>query len=97
MGPFKEALEPPPLLLLVDTAGADGEERHRLRGLVEGQPPGCPILVLGRGGEPETWRPLVTDLKAHLYITWNPEQATFFRRLAQGLISRHEKKQEGRA
>ncbi len=89
MGPFLEALEPPPLLLLVDTAGADGEERHRLRSLVEAHPPACPILVLGQGGAPEVWRPLVTDLKAHLYITWNPDQATFFRRLVQGLILRH--------
>jgi hypothetical protein len=95
MGPFKEALQPPPILLLVDTVGTDGEERHRLRSLLEAQPPGCPILVLGRGGEAEAWRPLVTDLKARLYITWNPEQATFFRRLVQGLTRRHLKTQEG--
>ncbi len=93
MGPFKEALEPPPLLLLVDTVGIDGEERHRLRGLLEAQPPGCPILVLGRGGDPEAWRPLVTELKAHLYITWNLAQVSFFRRLVQGLILRHGRRQ----
>jgi len=86
MGPFKEALEPPPMLLLVDIAGADGEERHRLRTLLDVQPPGCPILLLGRGGDPETWRPLVTELKARLYLTWNPDQGAFFRRIVLGLI-----------
>ncbi len=95
MGPFKEALEPPPLLLLVDTAGADGEERHRLRGLLEAQPPGCPILVLGRGGDPDSWRPFITELKARLYITWNPDQTPFFRRLVEGLIQRQSGPAEG--
>ena len=91
---YKEALEPPPLLLLVDASGANGEERHRLRGLLEGHPPGCPILVLGREGDPDTWRTLVTDLRARLYLTWNPAQAVFFRRLVLGLIQRHWKQPE---
>lgn len=94
MAAYKEALEPPPLLLLLDISGADGEERHRLRGLLEGQSPGCPILVLGREGDPEAWRTLVSDLKARLYLTWNPTQGLFFRRLVLGLIQRHWKQPE---
>ncbi len=94
MAPYRETLEPPPLLLLVDISGADGEERHRLRGLLEGQPPGCPILLLGREGDPDTWRTLVTDLKARLYLTWNPTQTGFFRRLVLGLIQRYGKRPE---
>jgi len=94
MAAYKEALAAPPLLLLVDASGANGEERHRLRGLLEGQPSGCPILVLGREGDPDTWRTLVTDLKARLYLTWNPAQTVFFRRLVLGLIQRHWKQPE---
>ena len=94
MAPFKEALQSPPMLVLVDTAGADGEARHRLRNLLESQPPGCPILLLGREGDPGAWPALVTDLKAKLYITWNPTQGAFFCRLVQGLIQRHGKHPE---
>jgi hypothetical protein len=93
MAPFKEAMETPPLLLLVDTAGADMEERHRLRNLLEAQPPGCPVVVLGRGGDPELWRPLASELKARLYLTWNPDQGFFFQRVVQGLIQREAKRQ----
>lgn len=94
MASYKEALERPPLLLLMDVSGADGEERHRLRGLLEGQPPGCPILVLGRESDSVTWRALVTDLKARLYLTCDATQTDFFRRLVLGLIQRHWKQPE---
>ena len=86
---FREALSDPPLLILVDTAEADLEERHRLRGLFEAVAPTCPILVLGRGGDPDRWRSLASEIKANLFIEWNPNQSVFFRRLAQGLIRRH--------
>lgn len=95
MAPFKEALERPPLLLLVDTAGSDMEERYRLRSLLEAQAPGCPIIVLGRGGEnPDLLRALVVELKARIFIEWYPDNATFFRKLVMGLIRRHWKGQE---
>ena len=89
MTAFKEDLEAPPLLLLLDLVGADGEERHRIRSLLEAQPPGCPILVLGKDGRPDAWQPLAAELKARLYLKWDPSQAAFFRRVVQGVIERH--------
>jgi hypothetical protein len=98
MAPYKEALEAPPLLLLVDAAGSDMEERHRLRGLLDAQPPGCPVILLGQGGNnPELWRTLVAELKARLFIEWYPENAPFFRKLVLGLIQSHWKRQESQS
>lgn len=85
---FKEAMEQPPLLLVVECAQGSLEERHRLRNLLETKAPMCPVLVLGRG-HGERSRLLAEELKATLHMEWNPAQGLFFRRLVQGLLRRH--------
>lgn len=89
MAAWKEALERPPQLLLIATP-EDAEARHRLRTMLEAAPPACPMVILGRPEAPEEARAWATALRADATFTWNLSQQTFFRRLVQGLIRRHE-------
>jgi len=89
MGPFKEARFQPPLLLLLDAAGASGEDRYRFRTLLEAVPLAGPLVVLGDGKDVEGLRLLALELKATMHLVWNPTQEVFFRRLIRGLIHQH--------
>jgi hypothetical protein len=89
MGPVQETRFQPPLLYLVDAGGADGEDRYRLRTLLEAIPLEAPVVVLGDGQDPAGVQQLSADLKAATQLDWNPQQDVFFRRLVRGLIRRH--------
>lgn len=89
MAPYKQALAQPPLLLLLDGAGMGSEERRRARTLLEAQPPGCPILVLGRGPGHEQARGLAAELKQASFLEWSPGKGAPLRILTQGLIRKH--------
>jgi len=81
--------ERPPLLILLDTAEGDVEDRHRYKKLFEALAPTCPILALGRGEDIDRCRSLATELKATLFTEWKPQQSAFFLRLVQGVIQRY--------
>jgi hypothetical protein len=89
LGPLQDALEEPPLLLLLDAAGTTVETRRRLRALVEALHLQCPLVLLGSGQDAEALRRFATELRAAWSWDWNPSQTPFFRRLVQGIIRRH--------
>lgn len=89
MAPYKTALGQPPLLLLLDAAGMGSEERRRAKTLLESQPPGCPVLVMGRDPENEQGRTLAMELKQANYLEWAPTKGASLRILTQGLIRKH--------
>lgn len=89
MAPYKTALAQPPLILLLDTAGMGAEERRRAKALLEGQAPGCPILVIGRDPGNEHPRTLALELKQASYLEWAPGKGTSLKILVQGLIRKH--------
>jgi len=89
MAPYKAALSQRPLVLILDTSCMGSEERRRTRTLLEAQPPGCPIIVLGRDTENEHPRTLALELKQATYLEWTHEKAGFLRILVQGLIRKH--------
>ncbi|WP_005032983.1 hypothetical protein [Holophaga foetida] len=89
MTPYRTALTQPPLLLLLDTAGMGSEERRRTKALLEAQPPGCPILVVGRDPESDQARTLAMELKQASFLEWNPGKGASLRILTQGLIRKH--------
>ena len=86
MTPLKKSLEPPPLVILLHWAGGGVQQRHLLKNLAETFPAGGMVLVLGNSGEGEGGRQLSAEIKAAAYVDWNPAQATFFKRLLQGLL-----------
>jgi hypothetical protein len=89
MAPFREAmtLQPPQVLLLAVSGGI--EETHRLRALLEGVPPQCPVVALGVGPDLELSRALAAELKATLFLDRHTFQTPFFQRLMLGLIRKH--------
>jgi len=89
MAPLRAAMAQPPLIVLLDTAGMGSEERRRARALLEAQPPGCPVLVLGRDPENDQGRLLATELRQASYLEWAPGKGTTLKILVQGLIRRH--------
>lgn len=89
LAPLKQAMETPPFLLILHLSGEGGEERHRIRTLLESISPQYPRLILGNGQNAEQGRQLAMDVRAGLYWDWDPSKAVFFQRLVKGMIRKH--------
>lgn len=93
MAPLKAALEAPPRMLILDPGPLDSENRRRIRTLLDALEFLGPLVILDRQEDAVELRTFALELKA-VHVAWNPAQGLFFRRLAQGLIRRHEPRKE---
>jgi hypothetical protein len=85
LAPLREALDPPPKLVVLHYPKADLQERFLLKSLAEALPAATPVVVLGAPGI-VGGREFTANLRAATYAEWNPAQAVFFSRLLQGLV-----------
>lgn len=88
MPALKEAFAQKPALVLYHVPSLGLDERRRLKPMVETLQGRVPFLLLGTGIEGGPLLELGTELKAAVSIVFNPERATFFQRLVQGVLRR---------
>ncbi|MDP1831313.1 MAG: PilZ domain-containing protein [Geothrix sp.] len=88
MPALKEACTQKPALVLYHVPSLSLDERRRLKTLVETLQGRVPFLLLGTGVEGGALLELGGELKAAVSIVFNPERATFFQRLVQGVLRR---------
>ena len=88
MAALKEAMNQRPSLVLYHVPNLGLDERRRIKPLVESLHGRAPVLLLGTGVEGGAILELGTELKATVSIVFNPERATFFQRLVQGVLRR---------
>jgi hypothetical protein len=65
------------------------DDRRRLKPLAEVIQGRIPFVLLGTGIEGGPLLELGSELKAAVSIVFNPERATFFQRLIQGVLRRN--------
>lgn len=86
---LKEAMAGHPALVLYHVSALGLDERRRLKSLVEPLQGRVPLLLMGTVGlEGGALLELGTEVKATLSIVFNPDRATFFQRLVQGVLRR---------
>jgi len=88
MSALKDAFNQRPALVLYHVPSLSLDERKRLKTLVEPLQGRVPFLLLGTGVEGGALLELGSELKAAVAIVFNPERATFFQRLVQGVLRR---------
>lgn len=88
MATLKEAMNQKPALVLYHVPSLSLDERRRLKPMVETIQGRAPLLLLGTGMEGGALLELGNELKAAVSIIFNPERATFFQRLVQGVLRR---------
>jgi hypothetical protein len=88
MAALKDAMNQRPSLVLYHVPNLGLDERRRLKPMVETLQGRAPLLLLGTGMEGGPLLELGSDLKATVSIVFNPERATFFQRLVQGVLRR---------
>ena len=88
MAALKEAFALKPALVLYHVPSLSLDERRRLKPMVETLQGKVPFLLLGTGVDGGPLLELGSDLKAAVSIVFNPERATFFQRLVQGVLRR---------
>jgi hypothetical protein len=88
MSALKEAFNQRPALVLYHLPSLSLDERRRLKPMVETLQGKVPFLLLGTGVEGGALLELGGELKAAVSIVFNPERATFFQRLVQGVLRR---------
>ncbi|GLH74108.1 hypothetical protein GETHLI_26100 [Geothrix limicola] len=88
MAALKEALNQKPALVLYHVPTLSLDERRRLKPMVETLQGRVPLMLLGTGMEGGPLLELGSELKASVSIVFNPERATFFQRLVQGVLRR---------
>lgn len=88
MSALKEAFSQKPALVLYHVPSLGLDERRRLKPMVETLQGRVPFLLLGTGMEGGPLLELGSELKATVSIVFNPERATFFQRLVQGVLRR---------
>ena len=88
MAALKEALAQRPALVIYHVPSLSLDERRRVKFMVEILPGRVPSLLLGTGVEGGALLELGSELKATISIVFNPERATFFQRLVQGVLRR---------
>ncbi|HLP30460.1 MAG TPA: PilZ domain-containing protein [Geothrix sp.] len=86
---LKEAFALKPALVLYHVPGLSLDERKRLKTMLEPIQGRVPILLLGTSVEGGALLELGSELKAAVSIVFNPERATFFQRLVQGVLRRN--------
>ena len=89
MSALKEAYNSKPSLVLYHVPDLGLDQRRRLKPLVETFQGKVPFLLLGTGVESGALQELGSELKAAVSIVFNPERATFFQRLVQGVLRRN--------
>jgi hypothetical protein len=88
MSALKEAYNSKPALVLYHVPDLGLDQRRRLKPLVETFQGKVPFLLLGTGVDSGALQELGGELKAAVSIVFNPERATFFQRLVQGVLRR---------
>lgn len=88
VGAVKRLLSAPPLVAILELPQVDTETRRRMRQMVEALALPCPLVIVGRGQDPEAGRTFANELKAALYFDWTPDKAVFAQRLVQGFLRR---------
>ena len=89
MSALKEAYNSKPSLVLYHVPDLGLDQRRRLKPMVETFQGKVPFLLLGTGVESGALQELGSELKAAVSIVFNPERATFFQRLVQGVLRRN--------
>ena len=88
MSALKEAFNTKPSLVLYHVPDLGLDQRRRLKPMVETFAGRVPFLLLGTGVDSGALQELGGELKAAVSIVFNPERATFFQRLVQGVLRR---------
>jgi hypothetical protein len=88
MSALKDAFNQKPALVLYHVPSLSLDERKRLKTMVEPLQGRVPFLLLGTGVEGGALLELGGELRAAVSIVFNPERATFFQRLVQGVLRR---------
>ena len=88
MAALKEALNQRPSLVLYHVPSLSLDERRRIKTMAETIQGRVPFLLLGTAVDGGVLLELGTELKAAVSIVFNPERATFFQRLVQGVLRR---------
>jgi hypothetical protein len=88
MAALKDAMSQRPSLVLYHVPNLGLDERRRLKPMVETLQGRAPLLLLGTGMEGGPLLEVGSELKATVSIVFNPERATFFQRLVQGVLRR---------
>jgi hypothetical protein len=88
MAALKDALQQKPALVLYHVPNLSLDERRRLKPMVETLQGRVPFVLLGTAIEGGALLELGSELKATVSIVFNPERATFFQRLVQGVLRR---------
>jgi len=88
MAALKEALNQRPSLVLYHVPSLSLDERRRIKTMAETIQGRVPFLLLGTAVDGGALLELGTELKAAVSIVFNPERATFFQRLVQGVLRR---------
>jgi hypothetical protein len=86
---LKEALASKPSLAIFHIEGTGLDTRRRMKTLCELAQRKTPTLLLGTQVDGATLFELSTEWKTSSAMVWNPERATFFQRLVQGILRRH--------
>lgn len=88
MPALKEAIAGNPALVLFHVPSLSLDDRRRLKPMAEVAQGRIPFVLLGSGVEGGPLLELGSELKAAVSIVFNPERATFFQRLIQGVLRR---------
>ncbi|HEX7552423.1 MAG TPA: PilZ domain-containing protein [Geothrix sp.] len=85
---LKEAIAQNPALVFFHLPSLSLDDRRRLKPMAEVVQGRIPFVLLGTGVEGGPLLELGSELKAAVSIVFNPERATFFQRLIQGVLRR---------
>ncbi len=88
MSAIKEAITQNPALVFFHVSNLGLDDRRRLKPMAEMVQGRIPFVLLGTGVEGGPLLELGSELKAAVSIVFNPERATFFQRLIQGVLRR---------
>jgi hypothetical protein len=88
MPALKEAIAQNPALVFFHVPSMGLDDRRRLKPMAEVIQGRIPFVLLGTGVEGGPLLELGSELKAAVSIVFNPERATFFQRLIQGVLRR---------
>jgi hypothetical protein len=88
MPALKDAIAQNPALVFFHVPSLGLDERRRLKPMAEVIQGRVPFVLLGTGVEGGPLLELGSELKAAVSIVFNPERATFFQRLIQGVLRR---------
>jgi hypothetical protein len=86
----RESLLSQPALALLHLRALNLDERRRTKALAEILHGRCPVLILGTDIEGAVLFELATEWRASSALVWSPQRGSFFQRLVQGIIRRHQ-------